>query len=136
MTDYEAVLVELGLSHAEVRAISENMQDQIPMPRAYDVEVRPSPIEGLGVFVTRPFRQGEIIAPARIGARRTPVGRYTNHAKSPNCRMLAVFPRKRLVLVAFADIAAGEEVTVDYLDARKAALYLDKVSAQQEGTSV
>jgi hypothetical protein len=93
------------------------------MPEGFAVEVRRSPIDGLGVFVTHPFQAGEILAPARIGVKRTPVGRYTNHAKRPNCHMV-VGPHC-LVLVAMRSLQQGDEATVDYRDCRTAAAQLD-----------
>jgi hypothetical protein len=121
--DYLAVLAEVGVSHAAVRALTEHEADQIPMPEGYAVEVRSSPLDGLGVFVTHAFQAGEIIAPARLGLQRTPVGRYTNHAHRPN-GCFVVEPA-RLSLMALQALQAGEEVTVDYRAARQAAAHLD-----------
>ncbi len=87
------------------------------------MEVRPSPIDGLGVFVTQPFQAGEPIAPARIGVQRTPVGRYTNHAKRPNCHFVVV--PNGLALVARHDLETGDEAMVDYRAARRAAAECD-----------
>ncbi len=121
--DYLAVLAEVGLSHADVRTLTESADDQIALPAGYAVEVRPSPIDGLGVFVTQPFQAGEPLAPARIGDQRTPVGRYTNHAHRPNCSMVVVPPG--IVLVARQSLQPGDEATVDYRQACQAAALCD-----------
>lgn len=104
-----------------------------------DVEVRPSAIEGLGVFAARAFRAGERIrrvnvlreitadAPLRedLGERpdhcNYPDGkvvlygfpdRHLNHSCDPNA--YEVFQEGATCLVARRDIAAGEEITCDY----------------------
>jgi uncharacterized protein len=46
------------------------------------------------------------------GASRHNLGRYINHACEPN--VAAVLRRGRIVFVALRDIAAGEEITLDY----------------------
>jgi hypothetical protein len=128
--DYLAVLEEVGVSQAYVRALTENEADQIPMPHGYAVEVRRSPIDGLGVFVTHPCEAGEVIAPARLGRMRTPVGRYTNHARRPTCQF--VVGPQRLDLVALAPLERGDEATVDYRAARRAASQLNAQMGLQE----
>jgi hypothetical protein len=46
------------------------------------------------------------------GSSRRNLGRYINHACRPNCE--AVLRKGKLVFVALRDIAADEEVTLDY----------------------
>ncbi len=103
------------------------------------VEVKPSPIEGLGLFATRPFRAGERIrrvnivreitedAPLRedLGERiehcSFPDGkvllwgfpdRYVNHRCDPNA--YEWHEGSDIYIVARRDIAPGEEITFDY----------------------
>jgi quercetin dioxygenase-like cupin family protein len=109
--DYLRVLEETGFTAEERRRISENPLDQIPMPEGFSVTVKPSPIEGLGVFSNKDFKQGELIAPARIGAKRTPAGRYTNHSMTPNAEA-------EIYLVAKENIKSGEEITLNYRQAK------------------
>jgi SET domain-containing protein len=63
-----------------------------------------------------------MIAPARIGDKRTIAGRYVNHAQNPNC----AFRKDEsggVWLYALRDIAGctaghhGEELTADYMQA-------------------
>src|ERR1700727_3098719 len=46
------------------------------------------------------------------GSSRRNLGRYINHACKPNAE--AVMRRGRMIFVALRDIAAGEEITLDY----------------------
>ena len=111
-------------------------------PEATGVEVRESPVEGLGVFALRAFAPGERIrrvnivrevtdatplrpeAGERIEHCAYPSGkvvlwgypdRHLNHCCDPNAYCLEEGDGSETVcLVARRAIAAGEEVTVDY----------------------
>jgi SET domain-containing protein len=103
------------------------------------VEVRPSPIEGLGVFAARPFRSGERIRRVNVVREVTPDSplredlgervdhcaypdgkvvlwgapdRHVNHSCDPNAYEL--FEAGSSYLVARRDIAVGDEITCDY----------------------
>ena len=122
--DFTAMLIELGVTAELVRSQSENTSDQIAFPPGcYGVKIGASAIEGRGLIATRAFAAGEQIVPARVGLLRTPAGRYTNHAKVPNAKMV-LGADGSIVLVALRDICGcrggldGEEVTVDYRQAR------------------
>ncbi len=55
---------------------------------------------------------GEFIGPARIDGRRTPLGRYLNHADRPNAVMR---PRGRdLHVYVVLSVGRRRELTVDY----------------------
>ena len=106
-----------------------------------DVAVRPSPIEGLGLFAARAFKAGERIrrvnvvreitsdAPLRadLGDRQDhcdyPDGRvvllgfpdrHTNHCCDPSAWVLYEGERLGAWLVARRDLEAGDEITCDY----------------------
>lgn len=122
--DFFDLIHMAGFTPGVVRAQSENPDDQIPMPDGLGskVTIRPSPIEGRGVFLSLPASAGELIGPARINGLRTPIGRFTNHSKTPN----AEYQRTEngdIFMVAIKDISGcrggdqGEEVTVDYRQA-------------------
>lgn len=98
-------------------------------------EVRPSPIEGLGLSATHPIAKGEVVTrlggeaidDAALAALTPPYSsvaldenahllidpahpvRYGNHSSAPNLRI-----EDALTVVARRAIAAGEELTVDY----------------------
>ena len=118
--DFTLALQECGFNPDEVRRISEDETDLIPMPwGSFKFMTAPSPIEGKGIFATANIEPGEHIGPARIAGKRTPLGRYTNHAKKPNAEMIA-FDTGNIALVATQFIAGskggnmGDEITVDY----------------------
>lgn len=122
--DFYNLISEAGFTHDVVRSQSENEDDQIEMPAGYGakVTVRNSKIEGKGVFLSSPAEADELIAPARIKGFRTPVGRYTNHSKTPNAKFVKS-DTGDIYLVALRRIEGcrggdqGEEVTVDYRQA-------------------
>lgn len=119
--DFLDAITDAGFTPDEVRAISENTDDQCPFPYGeYKVMVAPSQIEGRGLFATGDIARLEPIAPALLNGLRTPAGRYTNHAKVPNATMACI--GNDIYLFALRDIAGsqggmiGEEITVDYRD--------------------
>jgi SET domain-containing protein len=104
-----------------------------------DVEVKPSPIEGLGVFAARAFNAGERIRCINVVREITPespireeLGEYVEHCSYPDGRVVLFgFPDRHVnhscdpnawelydtdssYLVARREIAAGEEITCDY----------------------
>lgn len=124
--DYEILLDEIGLTDKQIREETENEENLMPFPgTTVRVKVSDSAIEGKGLFSLFPIKQGEIIVPARIGDKRTPAGRYTNHSARPNATVIQ--DGDILFLVAIRDIdgckggGQGEEITIDYREALKAA---------------
>ncbi|HEX6704487.1 MAG TPA: SET domain-containing protein-lysine N-methyltransferase [Albitalea sp.] len=117
-------------------------QNPRPSYQKYDLAVRPSPIDGQGVFAVEPIvprrKIGEIrgesisVADARIRATRherimivevstrraidfsksSDPMRYTNHSCSPNARLC--IRQGRVEFYALRRIEPGEEVTVNY----------------------
>lgn len=121
--DYVAFCQEYGFTEAELQRMTLYDQDQIPMPQGYDaVRLANSDLHGMGMFATRDVRAGEWLAPARFGLKRTPAGRYTNHARHPNCAFIQAGPDvpaaiADIWLVATEGVQAGEELTVSYRQA-------------------
>lgn len=107
------VLSIIGASHEYLKAISENEDDLTDFPLEYGVEVRFSRIHGQGLFATTSYVAGELICPARIGGKRTPAGRYTNHYHNPNAEMVTN-NLGDVELYALRDIPAGSEIVTDY----------------------
>jgi len=117
--DYANMLQEIGKTEEQVRAESECEHDLCDFPNGpYKVKVGRSRIEGKGLIATADIAQGEVIAYARIGGRRTPAGRYTNHSGDPNATF--VVHDGDVFLIALRDIDGcvggidGEEITVNY----------------------
>lgn len=130
--DYKLLLEERCITEEQARLIIENHDDIIALPfGSYKFTFSDSSIQGRGLFATSDIEEGEIIAPARIGLCRTPVGRYTNHSKTPNA-----FARINLAggvdLVALRKISGmlggfdGEEITVNYRQSQIESSVLDE----------
>lgn len=130
--DYAAALAEFGLTEEIARSQSENTDDMMELPDGgYKIKLAPSNIEGKGLFATADIGDGEVIAPARISGMRTIAGRYTNHSATPNARMERA-GNSDINLVATRPIAGcrggfdGEEITIDYRQARALTLSIGK----------
>jgi len=78
-----------------------------------------SDIEGQGIIAVGDIAEGEVIAVARLGAKRTPAGRFTNHSGTPNAKIVDDIDGNAY-LIAIKSINGnlggynGEEVTVNY----------------------
>jgi hypothetical protein len=113
--DFVRDIAEFGFGPTTVRALSDNPNDQTGMPKGFvpKFEIGPSRIEGRGVICSHPIKRGEVIGPSQIGGKRTPLGRFANHSRRPNARMVLV-QNGDVDLIANRPIGVGEEVTVDY----------------------
>ena len=86
--DFTEMLSVMGVSLAYVDAISHDSADMIEFPSGdWNYVTGPSEIQGVGGFTTKAAQSGDLLAPARRLRCRTPAGRYTNHAPTPNARM-------------------------------------------------
>jgi SET domain-containing protein len=104
-----------------------------------DIEVRPSRIEGLGIFALRAFRAGERICTVNVVREITPeapiredLGERIDHCAYPDGKVVLIaFPERHVnhscdpdayeyfegdasYLVARRDVARDEEITLDY----------------------
>lgn len=113
VADFFAFLESRGFDPEVFERVSASREDQRDFPEPAPVRLGKSSIQGLGVFATRDFSEGEVVAPARVEGKRTPAGRYTNHAKAPNGAMV-LRENGDIDLTATQPISAGEEVTVNY----------------------
>lgn len=135
--DFSKMIEAYGFSEEFVRAVSEEITDRIDMPKEWRnyVAVRPSSIEGSGLFSMITVSAGDVICPARINGMRTEAGRFTNHSKSPNAKFVAGDDGD-IFLVAMQDIDAchgnstDTEITVDYRQALSlSGLYIQENAA-------
>lgn len=118
--DYGRFLDEFGLTEEFVCSVVEDMSDHIDMPPEFIKFTRaPSKIHGDGIFAAVDIAPGELVAPARIGRCRTVVGRITNHAMHPNCKLIEL-PDGGMDMIAVRSVFAGEELTIDYRQAARA----------------
>jgi len=112
--DYPRMLAEVGFDPDKVTAMVRNTADQCPMPAGFEhLRLAPSPIEGQGLFTDRTIQAGEIIGPARIAGKRTPLGRYANHSPWPNTEFRPL-PSGDLESIALWPIPEGAEVLNNY----------------------
>jgi SET domain-containing protein len=94
--------------------------DYHPLPKC--LEIRKSPIEGMGLFATE-----KIAIATNLGIThyefqkeliRTPLGGFYNHSDKPNCQKIQASHQDLDCYVhhlfALRDIEAGEEITVRY----------------------
>lgn len=89
---------------------------------AQTTEIKPSPIEGKGLFATADFQAGDVIVPhfmtkatgadGRTNWDQSEQCRFTNHSGDANC--IIVPDDDYVKLVADRDIVKGEELTGDY----------------------
>ena len=132
-TDYQLFLEQLGVDQDTMDAIVTIESDLIDMPEGHDVELKESPVHGLGMFATRHFFAGEVICPSRLGGKRTPAGRYINHSYDAN-----VLPYKvndDIYVTALKDVPAGGELLVNYRASMRVnfGLYLEGETLCQDG---
>ena len=110
--DYKLFLHQLGTTDAEILKIAQNEADLIDMPDGWDVELKSSPIHGVGLFATKDFKTGEVVCPGRLNGKRTPGGRFINHSQNSNIQPELV--GNDIFAVAARKISAGDELLVDY----------------------
>lgn len=130
--DYQLFLEQLGVDQPTMDAIVTIESDLIDMPEGHDVELKESPVHGVGMFATRYYFAGEVICPGRLDGKRTPAGRYINHSCDPN-----VIPHKfgdDLYVIAIKDVGVGSELFIDYRDSTRAnfGFYLPKETTCQD----
>lgn len=111
-SDFDAFLAEIGLTRQQC----EEAKAQVGKVENLDlsIEIKESPIEGLGVFATVPFGTGQTIGIAIEGNKWTALGRYANHARDAN--MSAKKHGSSVVLLARKQALIGDELTINYRD--------------------
>lgn len=111
---FDDVLKVSGVSKELMTLISEKLDDQIEYDQN-NISIGDSIIHGKGVFSKDKILSGSVIALARIGDKRTPVGRYCNHSGTPNAKM-AMNSIGDVELIALTDIESSTEILTDYFD--------------------
>jgi hypothetical protein len=125
-SDFQDVISAFGMDEEFVDSISRAEEDQIPFPEglAPKVALHPSPIHGTGVFASFPINAFEVIGPARLNGKRTPLGRYANHSANPNAFFVKndngdIYAMASKSIRGCSGGDNGEEITVDYYQALK-----------------
>lgn len=128
--DFSDFAKQFGWTEEKIRFVSEKTDDITNLPFGnYKIKTGESKIEGTGLFATGDFEADELIAPARIGGKRTIAGRYTNHSAFPNAKMISA--NSDIFLVATKRISGcqggrdGEEITVNYREALQLTLAIE-----------
>lgn len=88
-----------------------------PLPNY--LTIKPSEIEGLGLFTTDDIDNKHVLGITHVydirfqdSFIRTPLGGFFNHSETPNCEIIR--DGEFLKLKAIRDIKAGEEITARY----------------------
>jgi len=81
--------------------------------------IKPSSVEGLGLFAVEPIRKSIDIGISHVADRhfangyiRTPLGGFINHNNTPNCKIS--LEGRLIYIITITDIKAGEELTLKY----------------------
>jgi len=77
------------------------------------LEIKPSPIEGVGVFAKVNLEEGTNVGTGRILGHWTELGRFMNHDANPNSVPVMTEPGKMDFLTT-KFIGVGEELTCEY----------------------
>ena len=88
-----------------------------PLPN--EVTVKPSPIQGLGLFATKNILYNALLGISHVYSPgfkdnyiRTPLGGFINHAQDPNCELHKI--GDYLYLRIIRNIDKGDELTLKY----------------------
>ena len=107
--DYLKMVSESGFSETEVKTMVENEDD-----REHTLDgcfyASESPIHGKGIFSHQDMKNRKFIARTREG-KRTDLGRYVNHSKTPNCK---VTKEDGCIILEVVEVKENEELTLDY----------------------
>ena len=81
--------------------------------------IKPSSVEGLGLFAIEPIKTSTILGISHVADRhfangyiRTPLGGFINHSNTPNCK--TVYEGRLISIITTANIKIGEELTLKY----------------------
>ena len=94
-------------------------KDILYRPLPEKVTIKPSEIEGLGLFCIEPIEEGIYLGVTHVGMGttliRTPLGGFINHSEAPNCELRdsTQFGGSQ-ILVTVKPISEGEELTLTY----------------------
>lgn len=110
--DYKLFLSQLGITQVEMDKIVSITDDLMDMPKEYATELRPSKIDGKGLFATKSFKMWEVVCPCRLNGKRTPGGRFVNHSHKNNLMPIKI--GDDIYAIASQDIYENEELLLNY----------------------
>ena len=111
IADYNLFLKENGITDTFVRLVVENMSDHVEIVQEI-TEIKPSAIQGDGIFATGNIASEKDIGYAKIDGKRTIYGRTINHSPFPNCEL--VQSGGNLMLRSIKEVSCGDELTLNY----------------------
>lgn len=112
--DYLNFVDSIVMTQEEITEQVNNNLDMIDFPLGFDfMYISESKINGSGLYSKNKHSIGDLICMARINGNRTPAGRYSNHAVSPNASII-LNDNGDAELVAIREIEEDEEITVNY----------------------
>ena len=117
MSDIEVALKDLGITLDQLNTITNTgIVINIPLD---NVELKNSPIHGLGLFATENIPPHTIIGQVLIDVYKTQLGRYTNHSLTPNIVFVYVKEPEdevwdNIIAISTKMILKKEELLVDY----------------------
>lgn len=77
------------------------------------VDVKPSKIEGKGLFTKKSLKKGDVIGLAHVDGEPTEtIGNYHNHSDNPNAESILIGNNR--YLIASKNLKPNQEITVDY----------------------
>ena len=112
--DYQLFLTQIGLTQVEMDKIAAITDDLMDMPKEFFTELRPSKIDGKGLFATKSFKMWDVVCPCRLDGKRTPGGRFVNHSHKNNLMPIKI--GDDIYAIASQDIYENEELLLNYRD--------------------
>ena len=95
------------------------MENKYYKPLPSYLTIKPSPIEGLGLFATEFIPNGKVFGITHVkdkrfpdGYIRTALGSFFNHSENPNCKL--IHTRDFILIESLMDIQPSEEITALY----------------------
>lgn len=122
--DFKNLLKEVNITEEQIQAEMEAAGPVFQLNLPY-VRITESPIHGKGLFVTKAFKELELIGPATVEGKKTELGRYINHSLNPNATFL--LNNGDVCIIAIKDIEGclgggpGTEITVNYRESPRLA---------------
>jgi hypothetical protein len=117
-TDFQDFLDEIGVTQAQMDAAALTLPDPVIVVGDLRHPVRPSAIQGLGVFSGDHFQAVDRVCTLMAGKEWTICGRYINHDRNPNLR--ALVDSDAVYGIALRAIHEGDEITLDYRQVKAA----------------
>ena len=120
---FENHILTLTTEEEIKRILCGEESDRVDFPETgtRTVVVRKSPIHGKGLFSSYPIESFQIVGPAIVDGKRTPLSACINHSKMPNCFFVNdgagnIYLMSNRQVKGSTSCDDGEELTVDYFE--------------------